>query len=54
MKDIGNTKHIAGCLVAVNPFHQDQYKNSFTTKITGKMLQILFLTYFVIDENTVC
>lgn len=26
MKDIGNTKHIAGCLMAVNPFHQEQYK----------------------------
>lgn len=54
MKDIGNTKHIAGCLMACNPFRQEQYKNSFNTKITGKMLQISFLIYFEIHENSVC
>ena len=54
MKDIGNTKHIAGCLMTCKSFHQEQYKNSFDTKIIGKMLQISFLIYFEIHENTVC
>lgn len=54
MKDIGNTKHIAGCPIAVNPFHQEHYKNSFDKGITGKTLQISFLIYFEIHENTVC
>ncbi len=54
MKKIGNAKHISDCLIVFDHLHRDAYKIIPTRKITGKMLQILFLIYFEIHENTVC
>ncbi len=43
MKNTGKAKHIAGCPMAVNPFHQERFKNSFCAGNAGKALQISFL-----------